>query len=327
MLKQKKIYSWEDERESIISDTTETSKPPSAVASNNQSAFTSKLFTFRIIVFLSLCLTAVSFGIASYYILDYYESEQFEVVFHSHFTQIGDRWEAGINRAVRSSAQTSVYLGSIHEKEKWPYVMTSHFETVFSQLRKISQLQTLAFAPIFNETLKENFTDYFNDAYANMTGISADYEISSGFENNSASIHTFFAPIINQEPDPYALMLDAYNDAQFGTAIVDIMECVRLDFFASFHRSERCVSFSDLVANTHNLPRLTILSPIYPFNDPNNVVGVTIFAFDLQESLQAAVPHFVSGTDIVVISSSLDGQHDTCSTYSIGMHRQILFLN
>lgn len=309
------------------SEPSERNKPPSAVPSSaGHSAFTTKLFYFRIVVFSSLLITAVFCGCVSYFLLKHYEDRRYEDSFISLSAELGNSVEFLLSKIMQSNIQASVYLGSLHKrKEDWPFVLTADFDTVYSLLEKVSHITMLSFAPIFNATMVNEFNDYYNEAYENMTGRSSDLRVQTRFGNYSAYPPSLVAPIINSEPITDSLLLDVYNDFQFCGRLESVINCVDSDTFANFHNADRCSSFSGVIENPIYAPVLNLLSPLYSLNSPSDMVGVVISAVFIQDLFQEAVSQHQTGIDILVYSNNDDdGTRDNFMTFSVGEYAYVI---
>lgn len=321
--KRRQIHPMEDDREYSLDSQQDVNKSaeknqtsPSAVASNNHSVFISKLFMFRVTVFVSLFITACLCGTLSYFIINFYENERFVEQFHSDSTQFGDLIERGLMRVVETNAQTAVYIGLLHKDvSKWPLVLTPKFDETYRQIEQISHIAGMGIAPIFNASLTTEFENSFNDAMKNLTGVSPNLTVHTNLGGSSTTRTTsMIAPIINQEPHQHMLLLDMYNDLNFEGHIDSIIDCVQNDRKASFKHTERCVSLSNIIPQT-GMPHVLVMSPIYPHNALNEVYGIINTGVILVPFLQKLSPDYISGIDVVIHSVPMDGSDENTGIF------------
>lgn len=319
-----KVYAVEEVDEGISEDVAEASlechKLPSAPGGYH-STFNSKLFSFRATVLLCLLFTGILCGVSSFVILNFYEHSRYLDQFHSLSIQTGDLVEIALSHIVTINAQTSVYIGLHHmDKEKWPNVLTAGFDSTVEQLQLIGTITSVGVAPIFNGSGVPAFQEYYNEAYANLTGtpITPHYVHTENRMYNNDTRSGLVAPYINFSPLGNMHLFDIYNDAQYAGVIDSILECVKNDKLASFQHTERCVMASHdcMVTST---PMFSLLSPVYAYNSPNDVVGVTTVALEVLQFLRNSVPAYVSGVDIVFYLTSVERHHWNVYTFTVGM--------
>jgi len=306
----------EEEQEEDVNKSAENShKSPSAVASHNHSVFISKLFMFRVTVFVSLFITACLCGSLSYFIINFYENQRFVEQFRSDSAQLGDLIERGLTRVVETNAQTAVYVGLLHKDvNKWPLVLTPKFDQTYQQIEQISHIGGMGISPIFNASMTSEFEASFNEAMKNLTGGSPNLTLHTNLGGSSTMTNSMVAPIINQEPQQHMLLLDLYNDLILEGHIDSIIECVQNDRKATFQHTERCVSMSRVIPQA-GMPHVLILSPIYPYNAPSEVYGIMSAGIVLAPFLQMLSPDYVSGIEVVIYSLPSDKSDEITDVY------------
>ena len=299
--------------------------PPTAASSVSHGTVASKLIIFRATVFVSLVMTSLVCGLLIYFLLDNYEKIQYEDKYSAMASQIGYLAKIGLNRAVESSAMSAVYFGMYHnKKDMWPYIMNPTFSMTFRDVQPVAYIQALGIAPLINASEVDTFNSFTNEAYMNLTGSWTNYRVHTTVDPNSSAYSgpdALAAPLVNVEPWESFRLLDLYCPGKFGHMVDKVIACSKFDRKASFGHTERCASLSKILEGVYSAPpSVFILSPIYPLEDPDDLVGLMFTALSMENFLQKTIPEYITGLDCVIhsVQNPLSYEEKASKTYSIG---------
>ena len=224
------------------------------------------------------------------------------------------------------TSMATVIGALLPDAEPYPFVTLPNFQMISNDMRRIARMQTLGFLPIIRREQLQEFEDhayaYFEERGFNMTANQPPEEKGIfHFANGTkvlerdiggitweSSYTNLLTPALEIEAGDHPLLLyNIHGGPERGSALDVLIDCAEdglsTDGLMSRHQ---CNTVSPLIISRKedsNGPSSVILSPVFPANDPQQLVGVVGSLLVWKEVLQNAFNNQTTGIDCVLRST------------------------
>lgn len=293
----------------------------------------------RFLTLVCIIIAAGGLSYASYYTVAYFESRLQNEEFSSLAKQLEASTLKSMHRKVCALRSLSeIFSFSCADPNIWPNCSFPiiPFFNITDPLIEMTELRTLAFAPIVAPDQVPQFEKFAYDTYESngfpSMGISSfgrgiysvntthggRYRDTQGPSLNNQ--HQLLTPVHlagNLEENRAAIMFNLYSE-EFRISAIDFM----INCFLAGGRHDECVSITDIIHLVQDplfRPAVLILYPIAANLDPDKLVGLDYAVLNWDSILSNILPEFVNGI-LVVLSGG-----KTTYTFRIS-HGQALLL-
>jgi hypothetical protein len=124
------------------------------------------LFRLRLLVMIVLLLAAISVSVVVYYITQSAEEEEFESQYEGATEKIIHSFEGIVKQKVGaiSSVAVAMIAHGVDHARPWPFVTLSSFQQRSKTARGLSGALHIITMPIVNDTTRDEWEDYANEA-------------------------------------------------------------------------------------------------------------------------------------------------------------------
>jgi signal transduction histidine kinase/CheY-like chemotaxis protein len=238
----------------------------------------------------------------------------------SNRKRLGTITMAGIAGSVASNAS------------KWPFITIPGYESMATNLIDTSSGREMVVCPLVQQEQLEAFEDFAYDYYYNkrqppfdnetaavkpfgrgVWGMDASgdfYHVTNGTTLYQSPHQDIVTPVLHHNAGPFpALMLNLRFEENRGKAIDGVIACsnerkLRMMNDTFVDKNIQCGTISDMIILTSQEvepgPGALIFSPIYPDQDPTELVGVLASSIVWDEVLQNLFSNAVKGIDCVL---------------------------
>lgn len=283
---------------------------------SKSAAMARSIFILKVLVTVSLVITAFICGVGSYYIIQTILVQRQRSEFTAVAQQFHENLFVSVVKIENSLNSIADFVGMYcPERSQWPLcpLPSSSYNEITTPLVKMANGRAIGFAPIIKPSeipAFENMTYglYESEGYTEVGHSSFGkgiYFIRNDTRyralNMTAGRKQILAPIqliANLTDNLAAPMFDLHSTEIRAEAIEGVMDC-----FEESGRRETCILVTDiihLVQDTAFRPAVLIVYPVNPANAPSEIVALTYFVVNWDTLLLQALPSYIDSMDAVL---------------------------
>lgn len=287
-----------------------------------------KFIVFRSLVIFSLLLAAGLCGAFAFIVLSREERNSFDTQYDSLSDQILQSTHNRLLRA-RTSLDEVVTMHGIHHPNasSWPYAFMQGYDDLHEHISTVGNVIAMAMGPIIQPDEVEEFENYVRSIYLKEpyksqlpAGVTFDLGVYGRGENGTYHITTgevsfskynFITPILNVgnlSRSGRALMFNFHSEPLRAEAIDACYEC-------SLHTKKACTVMTDivqLVSVDEPRPDTIMVRAVYPYNNPDKLVGFQVISVSWKDMLTGLLPDYVCGLDAVLSTETHKFTYTLC---------------
>lgn len=292
--------------------------PSNRVLAPNRTTALRALLIFCLAVAVAICVSL------SYVFLRNSERQIGLQTYESVATMALSGAQAITHRRIQGSKVTATLMSQIlPNHEAWPLIDFTGFIPITSKVANLSETSLHALMVLVDPSQVEAFEMHTQRIYQvegrpEKAGWSAFgfgiWKHSPNSTHGDRRVHDttgetswggrrrILAPnMLISQPNVSALMYNAYSEQERGFYIDAMLDCVDRHVDVTATASPECAVVTDMLEIIIRPgPAAVFFQPIFPANEPTQVVGFVSFSFHWQDILERIVPSFVSGLTCVI---------------------------